>query len=75
MSPRAGHGHGRRQGISEGAIVRVANTPHPSPMEPEARTYPVSPAIPITQEAVDEMIANDPEWNAWREQEARPRLW
>lgn len=47
-----------------------------TPTTAEARDPALhSPAIQVTQEMVDEMIANDPEWMAWREQEARPRLW
>lgn len=58
-------------------VVRMEARRRGAPMEREAPDADTqrSPAIDITQAMIDEWQANDPELRAWREQEARPRLW
>lgn len=46
-----------------------------APTTAKEHTPPSAPARVITQAMIDEWLANDPELQAWREAEARPRLW
>lgn len=55
---------------SKGSVqVRIrGQSPAVAPTEPEYRApqYPTSPAIPITEDMVREMVENDPEFEQWR---------